>query len=201
MQSLHFPFVGPNMKLTFIGLVFGLLNAPALATTFIFQGPAVIIPPKGPADPSFIYVEGVAGVVRNIKVNFNGFLHKFGEETLIAVTNPDGWATLIWDAADCKFNTVDITLDDEAETSIESRCGSGAVLGAGSYRPGYAADDRELTIPIAPMRPMFQTLKELIMPNPNGRWILWAEDYVSGDGGAMASWEIIVETEETPADP
>lgn len=186
------------MKKKILGFALWLLSCQVQAATFSFKGPAVEIPPKGPADPSFIYVEGIVGVVRNITVKFNGFLHKYGEETMIALTNPDGWATLIWDAADCKFNTVDITLNDEAEKAIESLCTSGATLGTGSYRPGYAGSDRELSIPIAPMRPMFPTLKEIMMTDPNGRWILWAEDFTTGDGGTMTGWEITVETEDGP---
>ena len=49
-------------------------------------------------------------------------------------------------------------------------------------------------IPIAPIRPLFHTFDELVLPDPNGRWILWSEDFVGGDGGTIESWEIVIET-------
>ncbi len=169
---------------------------PSMAATYTFTGEAVEIPTSGPADPSFIYVEGVEGVVTNVSLSFNGLTHKFAKETMVALSNPDGWASLIWDGVKCKYNGIDVVFTDLAEESLEDRCGSGGSLESGTYSSGLSDDDHAFTIPIAPIRPLFPTLNELILPNPNGRWILWAEDFISGDGGTIGSWEIIIETED-----
>lgn len=167
---------------------------PATAATYVFAGDAVEIPTKGPADPSFIYVEGVEGEVTKVSLRLTGLTHGYGKETMIALSNPDGWAALIWDAADCKYSAANLLFSDDAETALADQCTSGRQLPTGSYRSGYLKGSHVFTIPIAPIPPLFETLNELILPDPNGRWILWAEDFVSGDGGRIGGWELIIET-------
>jgi len=170
----------------------------ANAATYVFPGELVDIPTIGPANPSFVYVEGVEGTISNISIKFNGLEHRYGRETMIALSNPDGWATLIWDAPHCKFSDIDVLIADNAALSLEDNCKSGQSLESGPYLPGYSNAGHQFTIPIAPVRPLFHTMSELLLPNMNGRWILWVEDFSSGDGGEITSWEIIVETEKEP---
>lgn len=178
-----------------------LIAAPsAQAATYEFFGDTVTIPTKGPSDPSFISVEGVTGNVTSVRVTLQGMKHLYAKETMVAVSNPDGWATLLWDGADCKFNVVDITFDDAANTALATRCSTSSTIPTGSYRPGLATMQRQFTIPIAPMRPMLDTMSEMIQENLNGRWILWAEDFVSSDGGVIAGWKITIETEDDDDD-
>ncbi len=168
----------------------------ANAEIYTFTGEEVAIPTKGPADPSFVYVENVEGVVTNISLTFNGISHRYGKETMIALSNPDGWATLIWDAPYCKFNNVNLLMSDTDAIDMGEACGGGTALEDGTYSVGSSKANHEFSIPIAPIRPLFETLNELILPDPNGRWILWAEDFMSGDGGTITSWELIIETQD-----
>lgn len=184
------------MKKFLLSVAIGAMSQTGFGATHIFQGESVEIPESGPADPSFIYVEGVEGVVVDITVKFYGFSHRYGEETMIALSNPDGWATLIYDGPDCVISNADLVFNDEAEASLGDVCISSNYLTAGTFTAGYSVDDHIFTIPIAPIRPLYATLKELILPDPNGRWILWSEDYVGGDGGTLTTWEIIIETED-----
>jgi hypothetical protein len=172
------------------------VSSVANAATYVFPGEAIEVPTSGPADPSFIYVEDVEGKVVDISIKFNSFSHRFAKETMVAISNPDGWATLMWDGVNCKFDSIEITISDEAATSLEEECQSGSYLESGAFRGGFNNAAHEFTIPIAPMRPLFQSMNELIMESPNGRWILWAEDFVSGDGGTVTGWELIIETED-----
>ena len=175
-----------------------LVATPALGGTYTFVGGPLSIPESGPADPSFLYVEGVEGKMTSVTVKLNNFSHRYGEETMIALSNPDGWATLIYDAPDCVITSADLVFYDEAPDWLGDKCTWSSQLNGGEFRTGYSAGTHEFTIPIAPIRPLFETLAELFLEDPNGRWILWSEDFVGGDGGTADSWELIIETEDAP---
>jgi hypothetical protein len=168
------------------------------AEVFTFPQVGFEIPTSGPANPSIIYVEGVTGVVKNISVKLNAVTHGYASETMFAVSNPNGWATLIWDSPQCKFNNSTIKFSDLAAQTFEAGCRSGLVLANGEYKSANNVGVRRFTIPIAPITPLYKTLNELILPDVNGRWILWGEDFVSGDGGNLGGWELIIETEDPP---
>jgi hypothetical protein len=164
------------------------------AEVYTFAGSPVEIPPKGPANPSFLSVQGVVGVVKNISVKFNNVDHKYGGETMLALTNPNGFSSLIWDKVSCKFHATNLLFTDSAEQDLSAGC-TGGTIASGTYLAGNDQGDREFTIPIAPTRPMFARFEPLISANLNGRWILWAEDFTTGDGGSIDSWEVIIETQ------
>lgn len=173
-----------------------LLPCVATAATYTFEGGPLSIPTSGPADPAFLYVEGVEGVVTNITFQINGISHYYGRETMLALANPNGYATLIWDAPSCVFESADITISDAATEDIGQACDNNEYLSEGVFTPGFMDSTNQFTIPIAPIRPLFLTLADLILENPNGRWILWSEDFVGGDGGDADSWQLIIETQD-----
>jgi subtilisin-like proprotein convertase family protein len=181
-------------------LSFGLVaSAPAAqSAVFTFPQPGFNIPTSGPVNPSIVYVEGVTGVVKNVAVKLNGITHGYASETMIAISNPNGLATLIWDAPSCKFSYSNIQFTDTATSTFEMGCRGGFVMLNGDYKSANSVGARRFTIPIAPIIPFYKTLNELILSDVNGRWILWAEDFVSGDGGTVASWELVIETEDPP---
>ncbi len=166
------------------------------AAIFTFPQPGFDLPPQGPANPSIVYVEGVTGPVKNVSVKFTGLTHGYASETMIAISNPNGWATLIWDGPQCKFNNSNIQFTDLATSIFETACRSGIVLLNGDYKSANNTGLRRFTIPIAPIIPLYKTMNELILSDVNGRWILWVEDFVSGDGGRLVSWDLIIETED-----
>jgi len=168
----------------------------AQAEIFTFSQTGFEIPTSGPATPSIIYVEGVTGKVKNISLRLKLMTHLYASETMFAVSNPDGWATLIWDAPQCKFNNSNVLFTDLSPVVFETACRGGVVLPNSEYRTADNAGTRRFTIPIAPLVPLFKTLNELILNDVNGRWILWAEDFVAGDGGRLGGWELIIETED-----
>ena len=170
----------------------------AQSAVFTFPQPGFDLPTSGPANPSIVYVEGVTGVVKNIAVKLNGLTHGYASETMIALSNPNGWATLIWDGPQCKFNNSNVQFADIATTTFETGCRSGAVMANGDYKSANSVGLRRFTIPIAPIVPLYKTLNELVLADVNGRWILWAEDFVSGDGGRLGSWDLVIETEDPP---
>ena len=170
----------------------------AQSAVFTFPQPGFDLPASGPANPSIVYVEGVTGVVKNVAVKLNGLTHGYASETMIALSNPNGWATLIWDGPQCKFNNSNVQFTDIAATTFETGCRSGAVMANGDYKSANSVGLRRFTIPIAPIVPLYKTLNELVLADVNGRWILWAEDFVSGDGGILGSWDLVIETEDPP---
>ena len=171
----------------------GMLCSPLEAATYVFAGEAITIPASGPANPSFIQVEGVLGTVTGVTVAFNNFSHSYGREIMVALSNPNGGTALIFDAPPCSIRGVDLVFADDAENDFASSCSN--TLPEGDYTPGFSAAEHAFTIPIAPLRPFYTSLNELILPDPNGRWILWSEDFVGGDGGAIESWELTIETD------
>ncbi len=171
------------------------------AAIFTFPQPGFDLPPQGPANPSIVYVEGVTGTVKNISAKFTGMTHGYASETMIAISNPNGWATLIWDGPQCKFSNSNIQFTDLATSTFETACRSGVLLPNGAYKSANNTGLRRFTIPIAPIIPLYKTLNELILSDVNGRWILWFEDFVSGDGGRLASWDLIIETEDPVPTP
>ena len=178
---------------TLVSLLFATVMVPgAAAETYTFTGEAVEIPTSGPADPSFIYVEGVKGEVLDIKLTLTNLDHRYGAEAMLVISNPDGWSTLLFDGPRCRFTGVDIVFADDAEEDVGEGCSS--TIASGTYRPGHANNDHEFTIPIAPLPPYEATLGALAMPDLNGRWILWAEDFVSGDGGTIDNWVLEITT-------
>ena len=159
---------------------------------YTFVGNSIEIPAKGPAD--FVSVQGVTGGVKNLTIKFNNVSHKYGGETMLALTNPNGFSSLLWDKISCKFHANNFLFADSAEQGLSEGCIGGTMV-SGTYLPGAGDGDREFTIPIAPTRPMFDRFEALVSDNPNGRWILWAEDFTSGDGGSIDSWEMVIETQ------
>ena len=170
----------------------------AQSAIFTFPQPGFELPTSGPANPSVVYVEGVTGVVKNVSVKLSGLTHSYASETMIALSNPNGWATLIWDGPQCKFTNSNINFTDLATTTFETGCRSGAIMTNGNYKSANSVGLRRFTIPIAPIIPLYKTLNELILNDVNGRWILWAEDFVSGDGGRLNNWDLVIETEDPP---
>lgn len=184
-----------------LSLVCGLWCVSGYAATYTFtsDGP-VHIPDMSPADPSFMIVEGISGRVIDITVHLKGVTHRYGRETMLALSNPDGFTTLLWAGAACKFEQSDLTLTDRVDTEIKTDCKSSTVFpSGGSYQPGYNnSKTHDFTIPIAPERPYYSTLNELIQDDLNGRWILWAEDFSNGDAGSLDKWELVLTTQDGP---
>lgn len=181
------------MKVISVCLSLGVCCTSLEAATYVFAGDAVSIPERGPANPSFVYVEGVQGAVTAVTVAFTDFTHDYGQEIMVALSNPNGGTTLIFDGPSCRLVDVDLTFADDAPDDVESSCRN--ILPEGKYRPGYSGEDHTFTIPIAPLRPFYTTLNELALPDLSGRWILWSEDFVGGDGGSIESWELTIETD------
>lgn len=167
----------------------------APAATYTFRGGALTIPEQGPADPSFMQVEGVEGDVTRIMVGIEHLQHHYnGDEISIVLTDPDGFAAGIFDRFSCRLSDESFTIDDSGAKSVQEGCSRGSLRG-GTFNLKFTNNvSNEFTIPIAPRRPFLKSLAELGRPNPNGRWILWAEDFASGDGGGVTAWTITVET-------
>ena len=179
-------------------IILGLAATTGYAKTYTFSGRSIQIPDVGPADPSLVYVEGIPeGVAYDLTVKINGMTHKYGGETMVVLSNSDGWSTLLWAAPYCQFESTPIAFNDNAERSMEDDCKRRSVFQSqGNYQTYFENRSFNFTIPIAPQRPFLASLNELLFDNVNGRWVLWVEDFYSGGSGSIESWDIIIETIE-----
>lgn len=171
------------------------LAAQSETYTFRSENP-ITIPIFGPADPGILYVEGVPEDVVNITLRLFGYKHRFTAETMVALTNPNGFTTLIWASVSCRVTApIDLEFIDGTEENFRDNCSTG------TYLPGAEQRERTFTLPIAPKKPYFAELNQLIEADGvDGRWLLWSEDFSRGDGGEITSWEIIFETASPPVD-
>ncbi len=185
------------MRLVF-ALMLTVISTHVSAAVYQFSGTNITIPTRGPADASFVYVTDIVEPVVKISVRINNLSHAYLDDTKLVLSNPNGYSVLLWDKFACKPNGTTILFADDALTEFSRKCYGSLSLNAysGTHKPGISQTTRQFTIPIAPVGPHSSTLAEIIPNSPNGRWILWTEDFVSSDGGIIGSWDLIIETQE-----
>lgn len=148
------------------------------------------IPNIGPAMPVEIFASGIEGTVVDMELTLVGFRHGYIQETALALSNPAGLTTLLVDGVRCRlYSPADVGFSDRALGHFGTNCASGLFL------PGEEVLTRDFSLLIAPKRPFFVEFGDLLKDDPNGRWVFWAEDYVSGDGGEIASFVLKITTE------
>jgi len=171
-----------------------------LTQTFISTVPLTI--PKGApavttgaADPypATIEVSGFAnGRITDVNLILEDFTHPSPQEVDILLTRSSGRQAMVMSDAGGSFATdVDLTLDDEAATSLPN-----STLVSGTFRPTFnrttASDD---FVAPAPAHNGSVKLRTFDGADPNGTWQLWVMD--NGDllSGDIASWALEITAE------
>ena len=137
-------------------------------------------------------VDGLGGVVTDVRVTLNGLSHTFPDDLDVMLTGPDsGGVVLMSDACGTgDLAGANITFDDDAAAVIPNA----TACASGSYRPADidTFGDTEDAFSVAAQRDA--TLSAFDGTNPNGTWGLQVIDDSAGDPTTLESWTLRFET-------
>ncbi|MCC5946297.1 MAG: proprotein convertase P-domain-containing protein, partial [Bernardetiaceae bacterium] len=185
--------------------IFAGATSPTATTYSSTGGPATIS--TGAAAPMSIYpwninVAGVSGPLTNVQVRLNNLTHTWRGDISMLLVAPDGTMVTLMGriGGGGNFNAPNtITLEAGAPLMPTA----GAITGVQTYSPNTAGGTYTYPAPgpgaVSPaMAPTDMTLFN--GGNPNGDWSLYVVDHAFGDGGGLASWDLILTPEPASCD-
>ncbi len=142
--------------------------------------------------PSTNVVSGINGLVSKVTVTLAGFAHGSPSDVSILLVAPGGQTALLMEHAGggASVPNLNLTFDDAAPASIPF---SGLV--SGTYKPTQILTNVPFPLP-APGGPAYgRNLAGFIGTNPNGAWLLYAQDDVALDSGYITNgWSLTFTT-------
>ena len=141
--------------------------------------------------PSTVKVSGLPSEVTDVDVTLTGLRHIWATDVDLLLVGPRGeQATILSDTGvfETNVNSVDLTLDDEAELGLPDR------IVSGTFRPlnNFGPDDFPAPAPQATGE---SSLSVFDGTDPNGAWSLYVVDDSEKDAGTLDGWSLRIEAE------
>jgi hypothetical protein len=147
--------------------------------------------PPTPASPypSTINVSGQGTSVGQVIVKINGWSHTEPRDVDMLLVGPTGANAIILSdiGSTPTISNVNLVLDDRSATPLPTA----GTLVSGTYQPTNSGTGDTFPAP-APAPSGGSALSVFQGTNPNGTWSLYSVDDLGGDGGSIASWELII---------
>jgi len=143
--------------------------------------------------PSIIRISSLAGTITKVTVTVSNFVHSAPSDVEMALVSPDGSVVMLIASSGgtTPVSGVNLTFDDAAGSFPPTP------LSSGTYNP-TDFHGGSLPAPAPPGSAYSTALATFAGQNPNGAWLLYVNDAVSGNSGHLGAWSLKITT-TTPA--
>lgn len=174
-------------------------GTPAIFSNLSYIGLNDILATASPYG-NVVNIDGLSGVISNIKLTINGFSHSTPNHVDILLVSPNGKSVVVMsDVGDTSVTNLNFTFDESASNSLPSN------LTSGTFRTTNLATEIFDTFPTpAPLRPYntFTGLNDFKGFSPNGAWRLFVvDDTQNSQGSISGGWSLDITTEPPPPPP
>jgi subtilisin-like proprotein convertase family protein len=142
-----------------------------------------------------ITVANQPGTITDVNVTLN-VTHTFPDDLDILLVGPSGQRVVLMSDAGDQFDIsgVALTFDDAAGSTLPDT----TQISAGTYQPTNFEVGDVWPSPAPAVVGLSTALSDLNGDSANGTWRLYAADDAFGDGGAVNSWSLRINTDSSP---